>query len=268
MATFAEKPVSYTVDTAHAKCPDHLYLIDEGSGTTLNDRGSVGGLNLTLNTDSVWSTTDLTAGGGTSPCIILTNDYARNSGLSFSSSICFVALVKSTSATNPASSENIVSAAKSSNNTDFANLRLNTSGFVTSSYHDSVAAATTKNGATDVYDNTWHLIAAKMYQSGAAVVCATSHDGAAWGTATGAGVTGLWSTLNRLCIGSHAGSSLSGYFAGEVAAVLVYKDDSASWDNTWISEVYNSGDPWHCCLCYLGKPNDSASPDEYKCVCL
>lgn len=46
--TISAKPASYSVNTGHANCPDHLWLMDEATGTTLTDRGKTGGLNLTF----------------------------------------------------------------------------------------------------------------------------------------------------------------------------------------------------------------------------
>ena len=52
----AAKPASYSVNTGHTHCPDHLWMMDENAGTTLTDRGKTGGYNLTL--------TDTAAGSG------------------------------------------------------------------------------------------------------------------------------------------------------------------------------------------------------------
>ena len=46
--TIGAKPPTYTVNTGHTHCPDHLWMIDEGSGASLTDRGKTGGYNLTL----------------------------------------------------------------------------------------------------------------------------------------------------------------------------------------------------------------------------
>ncbi len=50
--TVAAKPATYTVNTAHTHCPDHLWMMDEGAGTTLTDKGKTGGKNLTLSATS------------------------------------------------------------------------------------------------------------------------------------------------------------------------------------------------------------------------
>jgi len=54
--TISAKPSVYTVNTGHTHCPNHLWMMDEGTGTTLTDKGKTAGYNLTL--------TDTAAGSG------------------------------------------------------------------------------------------------------------------------------------------------------------------------------------------------------------
>lgn len=248
MTDFTEKPVSYTVNTGHVKCPDHLYLFDEGTGTNAADQGAVGGLDITLTDAAMRTTADLTAGGDMSPVIQCDNspDYHGNSatGLSVTSALCVVALVKPDSATNPAATETCVSAAVSSNTTEFLHCRFGTNGRLNAVYDDTVIAQINRESdATDFYDAAWHLVAVKAYESGSDVLIRASVDGAAWSAAT----TGTGTTLpafDRIAVGAHAGLYSVNEFHGQVAAVFVYLDDSASWDDTWIAAVYNAGDPW------------------------
>ncbi len=53
--TIAAKPSSYTVNTGQTHCPNHLWLIDEASGTDLIDKGSTGGYDMTI-TGADWAT--------------------------------------------------------------------------------------------------------------------------------------------------------------------------------------------------------------------
>ena len=248
MTTFTEKPASYTVNTAHAKCPNILYMIDEASGTTLVDRGKDAlGLDMTLQNADQWTTVDLTSGGGTSPAIsTLTARYALSgTGLSVTSAICFVAIMQSDDATNPAASETVLGAGSSASNSYSARVYSTAAsdGFVRAGYVDPTAS-NAKPGSTDVWDGAFHMIAGKIYENGADVRMAASHDGGAWSTTAAATGTSFNSLLNRLGIGARATSSNIEIFTGKVVAGFVYLDDSASWTDTWISEVYNSGDPW------------------------
>lgn len=49
------KPTGYTVNTGHAKCPNHLYMLDDATGAT-NCNDGVGTLDLTADSTSMWAT--------------------------------------------------------------------------------------------------------------------------------------------------------------------------------------------------------------------
>jgi hypothetical protein len=258
MASFAEKFASgvYTVNTAHAKCPDHLYLIDEASGSTLTDRGKTGGLNLTI-TNATWGTDDLTAGGGTSPILTFdgTGDYARSAtnltlagGGTTLGNVLIVAIFKTTNATPPSGNQHIVALGKNDNSTDFIVLRGRiTDGYLTGVYDDSAIAAASRANSASIYDQAWHMGAARIVETTSTNIQAgISLDGSAWATTsyTITADAALWN-MNRICIGDSAGSSLGNEFNGKIAAVFIYKDvanPTTAWDNTFISELY--ADPW------------------------
>lgn len=47
---------NFAVNTAHSLCPEHLWLMTEGLGTNLVDRGKDGDSDLTLSNASIWAT--------------------------------------------------------------------------------------------------------------------------------------------------------------------------------------------------------------------
>lgn len=86
--TISAKPTSYSVNTGHSHCPDHLYMMDEASGTTLTDKGKTGGYNLTLTDTAAGSGPDWITDGTHGPVLdfVLANgdraSYSSVSGLS------------------------------------------------------------------------------------------------------------------------------------------------------------------------------------------
>ncbi len=86
--TIAAKPPSYTVNTGATHCPNHLWMMDEASGTTLTDRGSTGGYNLTLSDTAAGSGPEWASDGTHGPVLqfVAANgdraNYSSVSGLS------------------------------------------------------------------------------------------------------------------------------------------------------------------------------------------
>jgi hypothetical protein len=259
VTTFAEKPASYTVNTVHAKCPDHLYMIDEGSGATLTDRGKTGGLNMTI-TNSTWTTDDLTAGGGTSPVLQLdgTTDYARTAAsFSMTSNLLVVAIYRRETASTPSGTEYVVDVANSANNTDYAAIRHPSTTTPACVYDDSGMGAASRAGTVNTCDAAYHMVAGRFRQNGANVQTGQSTDGEAWTTASAAG-TALWG-LNRIAIGDRAGTTTGNEWTGRIAAVFVYKDTADpvnDWSSTFVSSLY--GDPWQ--FLNVSPPDWSSTP--------
>ncbi len=244
MATFPNKPAAgYTVNTGHAKCPNHLYMLDEG-GTETNLEDKVGALDLTLNSTTAWATADLGGGGPASSAILtFVNDTADSAAsytwdnASGSRSACIVAIIKRAAVS---SSESMGGLRASANNTDFCDLRLNATGQCTAIYDDSGIAAIGDYGA-EVDNDAWRMVAAKFRESGGNIYVTQSIDGGAWSGETSAAGSFI-ATINKISLGALDGSSPGSYFNGSMASMFVYKDNVASWDDTWIASLY--ADPW------------------------
>ena len=102
------KPTGYTVNTAHAKCPDHLWMMDGSDvGTTvLTDIGKIGGLDITLANADMWGTDTGDLGSDIVNFNSTTSRYARLTGYTPpSSSALWIAIAKPSSATIGAASE-------------------------------------------------------------------------------------------------------------------------------------------------------------------
>lgn len=232
------KPAGYTVDTGHAKCPDHFYALDEGTGTTAAD--AVGSLDLTLDTAGMWNT-DATYGAvlrfasASSQKAISATTFAASSGL------CMVFIAKSASATNPVANQYIGGPGSASAGI-YGGVRFNTSGQVEATCDTGGATNGVFPGGSDRYDGSWHMLAVRSNDStGSNGVTSLSVDGGAWSSNAGTGDQDL-AQFTRIALGCTPQSSLNGFFDGDILAAFVYVDDYATWDDTWISELYDA--PW------------------------
>ncbi len=89
------KPSVYTVNTGHALCPDHLWMMDENTGTTLTDKGKTGGNDLTFGA-TTGAGPDWIADGthGVVLDFVLANqDYAEKTGISSLSGTQTIAVI-------------------------------------------------------------------------------------------------------------------------------------------------------------------------------
>jgi len=269
----ATKPAknTYTVNTGHAKCPNHLYMIDEGSGSSLTDRGKTGGLNITLTASPTWGTSNLGTLGGTSD--ILTFDGNTQWGLSSTGlsvndngSVFICAIFKTTDATVPGASGSIVAAGASSNNTDFARLRdVATTGYLTMGYDDSVVASSTQNVGVDINDQAWHIGMGFCYHTATpAMSIRVAYDGNTRATSSGSTGEDVIQNLNRIGLAANAGTTQNGSeFKGSLAAVFVYKNATTP-DTDWNQAFMDSlaADPWQ----FLNTSPPVMDPTMGRCI--
>lgn len=236
------KPTSYTVNTGHAKCPDHLYMLDDSTAAT-NCNDGVGSLDLTADATSMWNT-DATYGqilrfvSASSQKAISGNTFAATSG------ICLVTIARSTDATNPAGVQAVAGVGHNSTANTYAATRLSTAGALQSVARYSGGTTFTATLSGDVYDGTWHMFASKISQStGSDGQLKQSLDGGSWDAGTPVtthDITALG--FNRLALGCQPQSVLSSFFNGDALASFVYLDDYAAWDDAWIASLW--ADPW------------------------
>lgn len=248
------KPTVYTVNTGHAKCPDHLWMLDEGELTTLTDQGKVGGLDLTLQNADMWGTDTGDLGSVVINCNSTTARYARRTGYTPpSSSALWIAIGKSSSATIAAANEALVGLAKSDGaSTAYGYIAYTaTSGYPIMFYDYGTGGSGNVTAATDIYDGTtWHMIAGMVRGSdgGTQIIKKLSIDGGAWAESSaysgyvfpndGGGVV-----PNALGIGCRPAQTANAIFNGSILAVMAWDDFTwATADDTWIASIYS--DPW------------------------
>lgn len=248
------KPTAYSVNTGHAKCPDHLWMLDEASGTTLVDQGKVGGLDLTLQNADMWGTDSGDLGSTVINCASATSRYARRTGYTPpSSSALWIAIGKSSSATIAAANESLIGIAKSDGTTTaYGYIAFTaTSGYPVMFYDYGTGGSGNVTSSSDIYDGTtWHMIAGMVRGSdgGTQVIKKLSVDGAAWDSSSsysgyvfpndGGGVV-----PNALGIGCRPAQSPNAIFNGSILAVMAW--DDLTWttaDDAWIASIY--ADPW------------------------
>lgn len=236
------KPTSYSVNTGHAKCPDHLYMLDDSTGAT-NCNDGAGSLDLTADSAAMWNT-DATYGqilrfvSASSQKALSAASFAATTGL------CAVFIVRSASATNPGANRVIGGVGHNSTGNTFAYARYGTNGTLSSIGRYNGGTTWTATSPADVYDAGWHMIAIKLKQSGGSDgELRHSVDGSDWGygsEVTTHDITTLG--FNRIGLGCAAAPTPTSFFDGDILAAFVYVDDWAAWDDAWIASLW--ADPW------------------------
>ena len=223
--------------------PDHLWMCDTGSGTAMSDQGSATAMSMTLQNADMWGT-DGTL-GAIITCVAATSRYALGAtGSMFADTGCLIVVAKSTANANADANEYIFSAADSaSDNGRCGAAAVNGAQTAQVFNLDDVPTTAVQIGSGTFYDSAWHMLAIKVKTGTAVSTCAISVDGGAW--SDDAAATIGTRTLTRYGLGVRASSTLTQIFDGSIAAAWAYHEPTyASLDDTWISTLYNSGDPW------------------------
>lgn len=222
------KPSVYTVDTAATHCPDHLWLMDEGSGTTLTDRGKTGGLDLAI-TGADW-TTDATH-GPVLDFVLANTDYTQNdsvSGLSGTHTFGVVVYASAGSVTR--------TIASLCNSADFDQYVLMTmlgnESFEVSSRYNSTQV--NNNAGADLPQNVWSFAAFRFSDT----TIDWSLDGSAWDV-LGVSHSGLLAAINRLTLGYRNTTSPGSPYDDPMCAAMWWK---ASKSDAEIAAI--AADPW------------------------
>lgn len=212
------KPSTYNVDTAHAHCPDHLWMMDEASGTSLTDRGKTAGYDLTFGattgTGPDW-TTDATHG----PILnfVLANaDFAEadfTAGLSGTHVIGVI-----TKPTTGTTARVAASVCDSSQIDRYALLtwRADEKLEVSSRFDDTQSNSATTGTAS----GGWDLFLIRFSDT----KLDWSLNGSAWATNT-VTRTGLVASLNRFTLGARRTTSPGAYYNDPMCAAMWWKAD-------------------------------------------
>lgn len=234
---------TYSLNTGSAYAPDHLWMCDEGSGTSLTDRGSATAMSMTLqNADMLGTDGTL---GAIITCVAATSRYALGAtGSMFADTGCLIVVAKSTANANADANEYVFSAANSANNNARCGAAAVNGAQTAQVFNlDDVPTTAVQIGSGTFYDSAWHMLAIKVKTGTAVSTCAISVDGGAWSDDDAATIGTR--TLTRYGLGVRASSTLTQIFDGSIAAAWAYHEPTyASLDDAWISTLYNSGDPW------------------------
>lgn len=243
------KPTGYTVDTGHAKCPDHLWMFDENTGSVSYDQGkSSSKVDITLYesgsaSSNLWGSDAL---GTIITCrdATISSRYGLSGTLTWdaTTSLLMVAIIKSTD-TGGTTNEAIAGYGLSTTgNPPYGYLRgqPHISSYL-DAYNDDFTGAYAHNGtsAVPVYTQAW-VMAHGKFKAGELGVAI---DNGAWQATANAGSwPSTGSSPNRYAVGAVADSSPSGFYNGSVLALFAYINDYTSWTDTWVDDLY--ADPW------------------------
>ncbi len=245
MAFAVAKPAvgSYTVNTGHAKCPTHLWMLDEGSLTNANDQGSGTAFDMTLVNAAQWGTDALGPYITTSS----TSSYSATTGTGSlwngTGGLLLVSIFQTDAAVGTATAEfwfGIYNSAAAGAECAIRNATVNQLGRALATADD--ASSVGRNSTGDIYDQAWHMVAAKFQAGTGTDRCAISIDGAAWDLAA-SDTLGATITLDRYAIGARARNFITSEGNGKTLAAWSYEAGTyATWDDAWIANLY--ADPW------------------------
>lgn len=235
------KPTGYTVNTGHAKCPDHLWMFDEGAGTSVADQGKGAALALTLDNADMWG-----VDGGGLGAIISTNESGPRiapsaTGTLPSTSIVLVCYCKSASAICTANENPMGTGHDGTSGSNYSSLRIQTDEALDAIYHDGGGLVANNANLAAAYDTNWHMMAMKAKTNALAV----SLDGSAWNVATPTFTfpNASGSAPNRFMIGDRGdGGAAAQNFNGSFLAAFAYDNLYDTADDTWIANLFS--DPW------------------------
>jgi len=238
------KPTSYTLNAGHAKAPTHLWMFDEGTGSTSADKGTGTALTMNLQNGAAWGSDAL---GTTLVCVSGSNQNAiSDTGTIWNpaNNVLMVAIAESATAGNVAATEYIFSYGKSNLTTPgIGGMRILTATNTLSGIADDNSVTRTNATSFAFYDATMHMIAVKIQpQASSGEIIAVSMDGSAWDT-TPNNTLGTSYTIDRYAVGVRAASTGGSLFNGSILALYVYENGTyATWNDAWIADLY--ADPW------------------------
>lgn len=221
------KPTVYGVDFGHSLCPDHLYMMDEGTGSTLTDKGKTGGLNLAI-TGADW-TTDPTH-GNVLDFVGANTDYAQVavSGLTGTHTLCALVYASAGSV-----QRTIASFCDSGDFDRYVALVYQADEDLEAiSRFD--ATAVTNTSTTDIPADTWSLVFMRFSDT----TIDWSLNGSAW-TTQAVSHSGLVAAINRFTVGYRNTSSPGNPWDDQMAALMWWR---SSLSDANIASI--AADPW------------------------
>lgn len=246
----AAKNCSYTLDTEAAHYPDHLYDICEGSGPTLDDKGSGTPVDLTHTAD--WAS-DATHGNSLD-FVQANSDEAVGAVSSLSGTLTMCVIADGSAGTN----------------------RRTYGGFTDDSQFDRLAALALEadediaalanfDGSLETFihpttpDLSFQMQCTRVSDSS----IDTSLDGGAW-TTNAITNTGMVAAFNNFALGVRNVGTPANHFDDRIIAAWWYEGSKSDAE---ISTIYNSGDPWPQIGMSDGDataPTCSAAPTEHS----
>lgn len=255
---------SYSLDSGSIYKPTHLWMFDQGSGVSQSDIGVGTALDATLINADQWS-----SDGEVGSFIVCSKTggserYAYSAtGTLGGTNFCGIVIAKSASSVATTNEWLFGQSLSTSVATGpFFGLRFAGDEQVYCIGFDNTNTIAAPSEIGSSYDQQWHMIAYKVQDNAIGI----SVDGAAWVTeaptinfpfASGSGP-------NRYSFGAKVDSSPDLPFAGKITAAWSYEDGTyTDWDDTWISTLYNSQNPWSK---FLTTSTPSMAPTMGRCV--
>ncbi len=243
MAFTVAKPTVYSVNTGHAKAPTRLWMCNEGSGPTLVDEGGGSAFDMTLVNAAQWGSDAL----GAYVTVNSASSYhaVSSTGTVWDASggLLLIAILQTDSATGPAGAEfwfGTFNSAAAGAECAIRNTTTNEQGRALGTADDASSVGINSTG--DIYDQAWHMVAAKFQAGTGTDRCAISIDGAAWDLSA-SDTLGTTITLDRYAIGARARNFITSEGNGKILAAWSYEAGTyATWDDAWIANLY--ADPW------------------------
>ena len=226
------KPNPHSLDAAETHYPDHLYVITEESGSTVEDEGSATDADLTI-TGADWSTDAL---GPYLAFIDANSDIAENTTTvsAFSGTVTICAIVRINGAQSTPS-ERFMQLADNSGTAQFTMQTTGGLGYLQSFAWDATTNNTSE-GPPSITENVWNMVCARGSDS----ILDISVNGGAWDTEAHT-LSGLFTNVDAIALGCDTSTDAAGCADVDISAAWIYRSTKT---DAHISTIYNSGDPW------------------------
>jgi hypothetical protein len=227
------KPDPHSIDAGETHHPDYLWVLNEGATSTSEDDGSATDCDLTI-TGADWGSD---AFGNYLTFISANSDEATNttctSPITTTGVMCAIVQING----DPDSIKAVSGWYDASDADQQASIAVTAGGFPRGDVVQSTGGGFDINlSSPEVDDNNWNMVCVRQSDS----VNDVSVNGSAWDVAA-ISLTGVFTGIDTISIGSRKRSSTDQYFDGNVLTVFAY--DGSKTDAN-IATIWNSGDPW------------------------
>ena len=224
------KPNPHVIDAGETHYPDHLWVITEESGGTVEDDGSATDCDLAI-TGADWSTD---AVGPYLQFIKANSDFAESTCITWTGTVTMCAIVRISGAQGTPNERWMGIYDAGSTDIQF---RLQTTGGLgyLQAFIDDGGTSNTSEGPPDVTDNLWNMVCTR----GSSSILDISVNGSAWDTEVSS-VT-ISSQLDTVALGGQRGGQAGPYADVDILLSWIHRGTKTSAE---MATIYNSGNPY------------------------